>query len=270
MEGGSNKMPQVVIDRFLTLAGGPQAAIVIIPTAMPDGRQQQTSVVGLSVRPMSEQIELFKTALGSTHITVLHTRARAVADSEAFTAPLRSAGGVWIMGGRVPLLDEAYAGTRTQRELQALLDRGGVIGGDSAGAEMQGAMALTPPNEQRHNPAGPFRDASPGAPSVTSTSEEHGFYPVVKGFAFLQNVIVIPHVIQRHWEGRMAEAEAQHPGMLSVGIDVGCALVVHGDTFNVIGVSKVLIPTDSGKNPGLETLLPGDRFDLVKRAKISR
>ncbi len=49
---------------------------------------------------MSEQIELFKCALGSTHVTVLHTRDRAVADSEAFAASLRSAGGVGILGGR--------------------------------------------------------------------------------------------------------------------------------------------------------------------------
>jgi len=67
----------------------------------------------------------------------------------------------------------------------------------------------------------------------------------------------------------MAEAEAQHPGVLSVGIDVGCALVVHGDTFDVIGASKVLIPTHSGNNFGLETLLPGHRFDLAKRMKIT-
>jgi cyanophycinase len=261
IEGGSNTIPKVVIDRFLTLAGGPHSAIVLIPTAIPDGRSQQ---------PMAEQIALFKTALGGTHITVLHTRDRAVADSEAFTAPLRSAAGVWIMGGQVPLLAAAYVGTRTQRELQALLDRGGVIGGESAGGEMQGAMALAPPNEVRHDPAGPFRNGSAGAPPAVSTKEEHGLYPVVEGFGFLQNVIVIPHVIQRHWESRMAEAEAQHPGMLSVGVDVGCALVVHGGMFDVIGTSKVLIPTHSGNNKGLETLVPGDRFDLVKRVKVRK
>ena len=260
MEGGFNKLPQVVIDRFLSLAGGRDAAIVLIPTAIPDGRSQQ--------QPMSQQIELFESALGSTHVTVLHTRDRAVADSEAFTTPLRSAGGVWIMGGQVPLLAETYVGTRTQRELQALRDRGGVIGGDSAGAEIQGAMVLNPPNEVRRNPAGPFGGASPGATSRASANQEQEIYPGLTGFDFLQNVIVIPHVIQRHQEGRIAEAGAQHPGMLSVGIDVGCALVVHGDSFDVIGVSKALIPTHSGNNTGLETLLSGDRFDLVKRVKL--
>jgi cyanophycinase len=262
LEGGSNQLPQVVIDRFLTLAGRPQAAIVLIPTAIPGERPQRATVVrGV---PRSKEIEGFKSALGSTHITVLDTQDRAVADSEAFTTPLRSATGVWIMGGRVPLVADAYVGTRTQDELQRLLDRGGVIGGDSAGAEIQGAMVLNPPGETRHDLAGPSR----GATSVRSTDQGHGIYPVLKGFGFLQNVIVIPHVIQRHWEGRMAEAEAQHPGTLSVGIDVGCALVVHGNAFDVIGASKVLIPAQAGKNSGLETLLPGDRFDLVKRMKI--
>jgi hypothetical protein len=76
-----------------------------------------------------------------------------------------------LVGGRVPLRDEAYAGTRTQREWQALLGRGGVIGGDSAGAEIQGATALTPPNEAQRNPAGPFRGASSDATSIMSTND---------------------------------------------------------------------------------------------------
>jgi cyanophycinase-like exopeptidase len=53
-------------------------------------------------------------------VTVLHTRDRKVADSEAFTAPLRAATAVFIGGGRQWRLVDAYAGTRTESELRAV------------------------------------------------------------------------------------------------------------------------------------------------------
>ena len=62
-------------------------------------------------------------------MTVLHTRDRAEADTEAFVAPLKTARGVWFGGGRQWRLVDAYMGTRTQREIEAVLARGGVIGG---------------------------------------------------------------------------------------------------------------------------------------------
>ena len=64
--------------------------------------------------------------LGASHEQVLHTFSLREADSEAFVAPPRSATGVWIDGGESSYLLNAYMGTRTERELVALLERGGV------------------------------------------------------------------------------------------------------------------------------------------------
>ena len=64
---------------------------------------------------------------------MLHTRDRAEADTEAFVAPLKTARGVWFGGGRQWRLVDAYMGTRTQREIEAVLARGGVIGGSRPG-----------------------------------------------------------------------------------------------------------------------------------------
>ena len=44
------------------------------------------------------------------------------------------AGGVWIPGGGARILENTYRGTLVARELGALLARGGVVAGDSAGA----------------------------------------------------------------------------------------------------------------------------------------
>jgi cyanophycinase-like exopeptidase len=116
----------VVIDilhRFADLAGGLAAPIVVIPTA---GEQLRP----LTTHPLHRH--------GFSNLVQLHTKDRAEADSDAFLAPLRAARGVFIDGGRQWRLVDSYLGTKTQRELENLLARGGVIAGTSAGATIQG------------------------------------------------------------------------------------------------------------------------------------
>src|SRR4030095_8855657 len=84
----------------------------------------------------------FLTRAGAKNVAVLHTRDRNVANSTTFVEPLLKARGVWIDGGRQWRLADAYLGTRTQTELQNVLARGGVIGGSSAGATIQGSYMV--------------------------------------------------------------------------------------------------------------------------------
>jgi cyanophycinase-like exopeptidase len=136
---------------------------------------------------MAEEIAQCKIMLGFPHITVLHTRDRSVADSNVFVAPLRTATGVWMMGGRITLLSDAYVGTRTQREIAAVLDRGGVVGGTSAGVEIQASESFQVPNLVQ-GAAGLRASARP-----TPTDERNVSF--LQTFGFLRNAIVIPHVI---------------------------------------------------------------------------
>src|SRR5262245_58084522 len=104
------------------LAGGPDAEYVVIPTAT-------------EAEPDADDLErgrqAFSREFGVSRVTVLHTRDRAVADTEAFAAPLAKARGVWFGGGRQWRLVDSYLGTRTQREIEGVLARGGVVGGSS-------------------------------------------------------------------------------------------------------------------------------------------
>ena len=93
--GGGQLGPEIV-GRFIALAGGPGAEIVVIPTASGDP----------SYGPDCECLKIFK-ALGATHLTLLHTSDRVLADSTAFTAPLRRA-----RSGRIP---RAGTGARANR-----------------------------------------------------------------------------------------------------------------------------------------------------------
>ena len=64
-----------------------------------------------------------------------------------------------------------------------------------------------------------------------------------------------------------------HPELLGIGLDEGAAIVVHGNEFQVIGTSYVLIydyhKTIHGFGP-FYFLQPGDKFNLQTREPIQR
>jgi cyanophycinase len=223
--GGGAVGPEIR-GRFLELAGGEDAPIVVIPTA--NERED-----------FSQDRKLFKNAI------LLHTRSRAVADSEEFVAPLKKVRGVYILGGRQWRLVDSYLGTRTQRELMAVLDRGGVIAGSSAGATIQGSYLV--------------RGAREGNEIMMAKGYE-------EGFGFLKNVAVDQHLIKRKREKDLLPVIEAHPQLLGIGIDESTAIEVRGDRFKVLGVSKVAI-YQHGKPYFF--LNPGAQFDMPTRQRIT-
>ena len=118
---GGGKLTPEIIDRFIQLAGGVDSPMVFVPTAE-EGTPRMTAAA------------IFLTKAGVKHVTILHTRDAKVANTEAFVTPLLTARAVWFEGGRQWRLVDAYLNTRFEKECRRLLDRGGVIGGSSAGA----------------------------------------------------------------------------------------------------------------------------------------
>ena len=119
--GGALK-DQTILKRFLDLAGGADVPIVVIPTA--GGRDHYDQYW--------RGLRQFKAA-GATNLTLLHTYDPKVADTDKFARPINEARGVWFSGGRQWRLVDSYFNTKVHAALRALLDRGGVIGGSSAG-----------------------------------------------------------------------------------------------------------------------------------------
>lgn len=226
--GGGNNSP-AVIDAARRQAGGADARWVVIPSAQSDSELQNPKVPDFIRR--------------QGRFTVLHTRERAIADSEAFTAPLTTATAVWFDGGRQWRLAETYGNTRTEQALLALLARGGLIAGSSAGATIQGSFLV------RGSPTGNWVMIDPGH---------------VRGFGFLKNVAIDQHIVARQREADLANVVAQHPGLLGIGIDEGTAILVQGNVFTVIGPSVVAI-TDGTTREGRPYYLlrHGARFDLA-------
>ena len=195
LAGGEVRDP-AIIGRFIELAGGPQAPVVLIPTA--SGARD----IGPSWPGLTQLREA-----GLKDVTLLHTYDREVADTEEFVAPLRQARGVWFDGGRQWRLADSYMNTRTHEELRALLERGGVIAGSSAGATIQGSYLARGDSETN-----------------TIMMGDHE-----EGLSLLRGVAVDQHVLKRNRHFDMLEIIARHPELLGIGIDENTALVVRGD-----------------------------------------
>ncbi len=237
---GGGRMGKEIVQEFVDRAGGIDAPFVLVPGANA-GEEWDDKYVAKS----------FLARAGAKDITVLHTRDRAVANSEEFTAPLRRAKGVWIDGGRQWRLADSFLGTRTHCELFCVLSRGGVIGGSSAGATIQGSYLV--------------RGAPEG--NTVMMAKGHEF-----GFGFMSCTAIDQHVIARKRENDLAEVIETYPGLLGIGIDEGTAIVVTGRRFRVIGSSQVVIhdrclPVVDGRK--YELLSPGDEFDLCCRRKVA-
>ena len=122
--GGGGATPEIW-KRFIDASGGPDALIVVIPTAMED---PIPDVPGEENDPEEVRREERRVAA--------HPRPKK-ADDPAFSEVLTKAGGVWFGGGRQWRFVDAYEGTLTEKRFHEVLARGGAIGGSSAGASIQ-------------------------------------------------------------------------------------------------------------------------------------
>lgn len=232
--GGALQDPEIV-RRFIDLAGGPDAPIVVVPTA---GGAEEYGLWCSCLSFLREQ--------GARNLTVLHTTDPAEADTPEFAAPLRQARGLWFTGGRQWRLVDAYGGTAAEEAFQSVLDRGGVIGGSSAGASIQGSLLVR--GDTRTN---------------TVMLGDHQ-----RGFGYLRNVGIDQHLLRRNRHFDMLEVLEAHPDLLGIGLDENTAIVVSGDRAEVLGQGYVAIydrgmRIDSGGD--FYFLAPGDRFDLATR-----
>jgi len=238
LAAGGGELAPGIYARFLALAGGKDAHIVLIPTA---GAEEGSHDAWTALEALQKA--------GAQHIEVLHTRTRAVADLEAFAAPLRDATGVWISGGRQYRLVDVYLGTRTHRELEGVMERGGVIGGNSAGASVLASMLIR------------------GGDSASDEVIDHNR---PEGFGFLRGVAIDQHLLARGRENDLIAVLRDHPELLGIGVDEGTALVVTGDVASVIGDGRVAIYdfTDPLSLIPLRYLVRGDVYDLGVRQVV--
>jgi len=237
---GGGGMPRIIFERLFIAAGGRDAKIVVVPTAGTEDSYDEST----------RSVKMFKKA-GGTNVHLLHTRDPKEADTEEFISVLKDARAVWFAGGRQWRLVDAYLGTRAEAAFHDVLKRGGVIGGSSAGATIQGSYLV------RGAPEGNHIMMSPG----------HEL-----GFGFLRNSAIDQHLLARKRQNDLLPVIHRHPHLLGVGIDEATALVVKGHMAEVIGKSKVLFyDIKRKKTLGEKFYMPldaGERYDLKVRSVI--
>ncbi|MGE3779085.1 MAG: cyanophycinase [Pirellulaceae bacterium] len=232
--GGGGDLPSGVLDEFVRRGGGKQARLVVIPTAGGDEgvRDVERILAGWRRHDLAS-------------VEVLHTRDREEADRDSFVAPLRQATAVWFSGGQQSRLAEAFGGTLVERELLALLNRDGVIGGTSAGAAIQSRRMIAGGNP---------------LPQIS------------QGFDLLPDGVVDQHFSERKREARLQAAIADGPPAFGLGIDEGTAVVVEGRRLRVLGRGKawVYLPPSPRRPLSVTGLAAGEETDLTALRRAVR
>ena len=249
--GAEDKLGErVILSRFVELAGGDQAQIVVISTASSLGDAATDLYRHLLGR------------IGARTITGLCPETREEANDPQAVAALASATGIFMTGGNQLRLSSIIGGTALGAAILDAHGRGVVVAGTSAGAS---AVAT-------HMMAFGSSGATP----------KHRMAHVSVGLGLLVNVVVDQHFEQRTRLGRLLAVVAQSPSLIGLGLDEDTAAVIDAnDILEVIGRGSVTIVdgsdviTDAFRTTGhkpmmvsnarLHSLPAGYRFDLRAR-----
>ena len=230
---GGGGMPADVTKKFIDLAGGPDARIVVLPTANPGASGDEGG--------------FFKKA-GAKNVVSLPAVKREEVEDPNNLETLKKADAIWFGGGRQWHFVDAYEGTKAEELFHDVLRRGGVIGGSSAGATIQGDYLCR------------------GSP-LNNTDEMCEGYE--RGFGFLPGVGIDQHFAQRNRFADMTSLMKAYPQLLGIGLDEATAMVVQGHEAAVMG-KGVAHFYDGGKpaaegQPDYDSVKAGGRYDLMER-----
>jgi cyanophycinase len=200
-----------LLRKFVALAGGNEARIVIVPVAS-DYPEFSADVYTQTFRN-----------LGLQHIKVLRATSRqAVIDADAENL-LMDATGVLISGGDQMRLVSMLGGTEFARRLEERVRHSPlVLAGSSAGAAGMSATMIVRGDATSH----PNKNAIRLSP----------------GLGILQNVIIDQHFTERGRLSRLVTAVSYNPRQLGIGIDENTAVIISNDgTLEVHGHGTVTI-----------------------------
>jgi cyanophycinase len=234
-----------IVEKFIQLAGGPEKKFIVVPTAGGNKNDDGTIRAYDDKRILESWVKR-----GLKNVKMLHTHDPKVADTEAFVKELKDANAVWFNGGRQWNIVDSYANTRTLAEFHKVLERGGVIGGSSAGATIQGEYLV------RGDTSGP---------NVMMTQEPTH----QEAFKFLRRAAIDQHINTRNRWDDLIQVMQKHPNLLGLGLSEGTAIVVTGDRFEVLGKWKVAVHDNTRLHQPWEkpyfVLSQGDVYNMKTR-----
>lgn len=204
------KGPMVVLRRFVELCGGATGSIGVLATAKPH-----------SPDAADVYVELFR-RLGVRDVYAMPITSRNDAYNPKYIRFMEHLTGAFFTGGNQLALTSAIGGTPLSQALYRMYERGGVVGGTSAGASavsrhmiMSGSKGLSP---------------------------RKGKVSVAAGLGLLKNVVVDQHFSARRRIGRLLTVVAHNPFLLGIGIDEDTACHIRPEkAFDVYGSGTVTV-----------------------------
>jgi cyanophycinase len=206
---GHNDDDDTILERFVSLAGGTTARLIVIAAAS-----------GEAERLEKEYVSAFR-RLGAAEAQPLRLSSRDDANSDRAVAAVTDATGVFFTGGDQMRVTTVVGGSRVDSALHTRLDEGDLIlAGTSAGAAMMSSTMIIG-----------GQDAA-----VSTTSVRTG-----PGMEFLPGVLIDMHFAERGRLNRLLSAVASFPHELGLGIDENTAILVEDGRFEVIGAGSVTV-----------------------------
>jgi cyanophycinase len=245
---------RVILNRFVSLAGGPDATIAVVSTASSLGAEA------------GERYRQVFAELGCATARPLHAVTRPQANDETAAIAVRDATGIFLTGGNQLRLSSTIGGTRLADAILERFRHGAVVAGTSAGASALSSHMI--------------------AFGASGATPKHRMAQIAAGLGLLPGVIVDQHFQQRNRLGRLLSLIAQNPSLLGLGVDEDTAGVVGPDhVLEVIGRGSITVvdgaasETDAWEIKGhrplmisgvvLHSLPAGYRFDLRRRHRVA-
>jgi cyanophycinase len=219
---GGGPQPPELVQRFVDLAGGKKANIVVFAMASSEGKEGG-----------EEKADDLRKLGADAHAYYIGQNE---ANSDSMAKNMEGVTGVWFGGGDQVLLTKALLGTRVEKAIHDRYAAGAVVGGTSAGAAVMSNPMLT--GEERH--VGGVRPPSDSTEHYMTIARDN--IELVPGFGMIKGVLIDQHFVRRRRHNRFISAVLDTAPHLGVGIDESTALIVHPDGhWSVLGESAASI-----------------------------
>ncbi|MGI5853768.1 MAG: cyanophycinase [Bacillota bacterium] len=225
-----------ILKAFINLAGGKDAAIVIMTTA-----------AALPEETGARYQDVFG-RLGCQSVTVCHVQSRAEAHDPSSCEKIALSTGVFFTGGDQLRITSILGGTPLEEVLFRKYRAGIVVAGTSAGASAMSDLMIVEGQD----------DETPKKCTLK----------MAPGLGLLREVVIDQHFAQRGRIGRLMLAVSQNPYVLGIGIDEDTAIWIQPEgLLKVIGSQTATIVDGRPMiHTNISELRPNDSLAVIGAA----
>jgi cyanophycinase len=249
---GGGKRPPHLLERMVEEAGLQESGYAII---LPMASEEPDTAAYYGIKQLND--------IGVERVYGMLFRSNEPVSDNSIDS-LRSASLIYISGGDQNRFMNIVKGTVIEQAIKDAYQNGAMIAGTSAGAAVMSKKMITG-NELR------YPDYNATFRNIESENIE-----LAEGLGLITSAIIDQHFVKRSRHNRLLSAVIEHPEVAGIGIDEETAILVTGNTAEVVGNSQVLVfrnPDKSkaiskdklgARNLTLDIFLPGEVFEIVR------